>query len=189
MGSRRPMTRSAARLAVLLRAVNVGGTGRLAMAEFKAALADLGYDAPGTLGAAGSAVVATPTAPGAVEAHLEAELRARFELATEVFARTHAELSEVLAANPFHQMAKEKPSGLLVVFLKGEPDPAAVADLRGRIVGPEEVAAGPRSLFIAYGEGMGHSKLTGQVVHRAIGLSGTGRNWNTVRKLAELTAA
>ncbi|HEX3700966.1 MAG TPA: DUF1697 domain-containing protein [Phenylobacterium sp.] len=175
------------RLAVLLRAVNVGGTGKLAMADLKAALAELGYEAPQTLGAAGSAVVGAKADPGEMEAELEAELKARFQLSSEVFVRTHAELQAVLAANPFAEMAKETPSGLLVVFLKAEPTPAGVEDLRGRIVGPEEVAAGPRCLYIAYGEGMGQSKLTGQIVQRAIGLSGTGRNWNTVGKLAELT--
>jgi uncharacterized protein (DUF1697 family) len=176
------------RLAVLLRAVNVGGTGKLAMAEFKALLGEFGHEAAKTLGAAGSAVVSTRHQPAALERDLETALKARFDLATEVFARTHAELKAVLAANPFHQMAREKPAGLLVVFLKGEPAAAAIEDLRGRIVGPEEVAAGPRSLFIAYGEGMGKSKLTGQMVQRSIKLSGTGRNWNTVGKLAELTA-
>jgi uncharacterized protein (DUF1697 family) len=176
------------RLAVLLRAVNVGGTGKLAMAEFKALLAELGHQEPKTLGAAGSAVIGADGRPASIEAELEAELKSRFGLATEVFARTHAELAAVLAANPFHAMAREKPAGLLVVFLKGEPQAEAVEDLRRRIVGPEEVAAGPKSLFIAYGEGMGTSKLTGQIVQRSIKLSGTGRNWNTVGKLAELTA-
>jgi len=175
------------RLAVLLRAINVGGTGKLTMADFKALLAELGHAEPTTLGAAGSAVVGTASKPAALEADLEEALKARFDLSTEVFARSHAELKAVLAANPFHGMAKEKPAGLLVVFLKGEPEPAAIENLRSRIVGPEEVAAGPKSLFIAYGEGMGRSKLTGQIVHRAIKLSGTGRNWNTVQKLAELT--
>jgi uncharacterized protein (DUF1697 family) len=175
------------RLAVLLRAVNVGGTGKLPMADLKAALADLGYDEPKTLGAAGSAVIGTAAAPAAVETALEADLRSRFDLTTDVFVRTHAELTAILAANPFAQMAKDKPSGLIVSFTKGDPRPADVAALRGRIVGHEEVEAGPGCLYIAYGDGMGTSKLTGQIVERALGLRGTGRNWNTVGKLAELT--
>jgi uncharacterized protein (DUF1697 family) len=179
---------SAARLAVLLRAVNVGGTGKLPMADFKAALAELGYEAPKTLGAAGSAVIATSAKPAAVEAALEAELKARFGLATEAFVRTHAELTAVLKANPFPAMARDKPAGLIVSFLKGQARPADLAALREKIVGAEEVAAGPGCLYIAYGAGMGTSKLTGQVVERALGLRGTGRNWNTVGKLAELTA-
>ncbi|MDB5417843.1 MAG: uncharacterized protein JWP50_1262 [Phenylobacterium sp.] len=176
------------RLAVLLRAVNVGGTGKLPMADLKAALADLGYDDPRTLGAAGSAVIATIAKPAAVETAIEAALKSRFGLATEVLVRTHAQLTAILKAGGFPTMAKDDPSHLLVLFLKGEPTAAGVAALRGKIVGPEEVEAGPGCLYIAYGAGMGTSKLTGQIVERAIGLRGTGRNWNTVGKLAELTA-
>jgi len=177
-----------ARLAVLLRAVNVGGTGKLAMADLKAALAGLGYEDPRTLGAAGSAVVTTRNSTAGVETALEAELKRRFGLTTEVFVRTHAELAAILKANPFRQMAKDKPAGLIVSFLKDEPPAAGVEAVRARIVGPEEVAAGPRCIFIAFGEGMGRSKLTGPIMDKALGLRGTGRNWNTVGKLAELTA-
>lgn len=176
------------RLAVLLRAVNVGGTGKLPMADFKACLAKLGREAPKTLGAAGSAIVATDEDAASVEAAVEKRLQADHGLATEVFVRTHAELKAVLAANPFVKMAKEKPAGLLVLFLDSEPEAKAVEALRGRIVGPEEVAAGPRCLYVAYGEGMGRSKLTGALIERTLGLRGTGRNWNTIGKLAELTA-
>jgi uncharacterized protein (DUF1697 family) len=177
-----------ARLAVLLRAVNVGGTGKLPMADFKAALADLGYEDPKTLGAAGSALIGAPAKSAAVEAAVEAALKSRFGLTTDVFVRTHAQLSAILKANPFPAMARDKPAGLIVSFLKGQAKPADVAALRLKIVGPEEVEAGPGCLYITYGAGLGTSKLTGQIVERALGLRGTGRNWNTVGKLAELTA-
>jgi uncharacterized protein (DUF1697 family) len=177
-----------ARLAVLLRAVNVGGTGKLVMAEFKAALDDLGYKASKTLGAAGSAVIGTAAKPDAVEAAIEKDLKARFGLATEVYARDHADLVATLKANPFDKMAKDKPAALLVLFLKADPTAAHVKAVEAKIVGPEEVAPGPRCLYIAYGEGMGQSKLTPAILLRALGQAGTGRNWNTVGKLAELTA-
>jgi uncharacterized protein (DUF1697 family) len=179
------------RLAVLLRAVNVGGTGKLAMADLRAALTGLGYDAPATLGAAGSAVIGAGAAPDAVEAAVARVLKSDHGLATEVFVRTHAELGAVLEVDPFPAMARDKPAALLAVFLSGEPTTEGLAALRAKLKtlgGPEEVEAGPRCLYIAYGEGMGRSKLTGAIVQRAIGLSGTGRNWNTVKKLAELTA-
>ena len=179
---------SSQRLAVLLRAVNVGGTGKLPMADLKALLADLGYEDPKTLGAAGSAVIATTVKPAKVEAAVEAALKAQFGLTTDAFVRTHAQLAAVLKANPFAAMARDKPAGLIVSFLKGEARAADIAALRGKISGAEEVEAGPGCLYIAYGAGLGTSKLTGQVVERALALRGTGRNWNTVGKLAELTA-
>lgn len=177
------------RLAVLLRAVNVGGTGKLAMGDLKAALTEWGHAAPQTLGAAGSAVLGSAVPPDELEADLEARIRDRFGLATDVFARDHAQLAAARNANPFGRMAQDLPSGLLVLFMKGEADPAAVEALRGKIQGPEEIAPGPACLYVAYGAGMGSSKLTGSVIERAVGLRGTGRNWNTLGKLLELTRA
>jgi uncharacterized protein (DUF1697 family) len=168
--------------AVLLRAVNVGGR-QLAMADFKAALAELGYPGAATLGAAGSAVVEAQAAPS--EAELEQGLSKALG-PLEVFVRSGAQLKAVLAANPFAEMAKADPAHLLVVFLKGQPSAAGVAALQGRIVGRETVAAGPGCLYAGYPDGVGRSKLTMAVVERALGLRGTARNWNTVGKLTEL---
>jgi uncharacterized protein (DUF1697 family) len=169
----------------MLRAVNVGGR-RLTMADFKAALAAEGLKDAVTLGAAGNAVVAAKAGKG-VEAKLEAGL-SRALGALDVFVRDHAELARVLAQNPFPKMAKEDPGHLLVMFLRDTPSAAAVEALQGRIVGTEVVAAGPGCLYAGFPGGVGPSKLTLAVIERALKLRGTGRNWNTVRKLAELTA-
>lgn len=176
-----------ARLAVLLRAINVGGAGKLPMGDLKAALAELGYEHIKTVGAAGSAVIETASKPAAVEDAVKGALKSRFDLTTEVFVRTHAELTTILKKDPFPVMAQENPAALLVLFLSGEPTAAGLKALRAKIVGPEAAEVGPRCLYIAYGEGMGRSKLTGAIIDRALGLRGTGRNWNTVGKLAELT--
>lgn len=174
-------------VAALLRAVNVGGTGKLPMADLRRVLGELGYAEPRTLLASGNAVFGAKAADAALEAALEREVAARLGVTTDILVRDHAELAATMAANPFTEMAKDRPSALLVMFLKTEPAAARVAAVAGAIKGPEQVAAGPRCLFIAYGDGMGTSKLNGAVIERGLGLRGTGRNWNTVGKLTELT--
>ncbi len=52
----------------------------------------------------------------------------------------------------------------------------------------EAVAAGPRRLYPCYFDGIGTSRLTAAVVERALSDPGTARNWNTLRRMAELTA-
>jgi uncharacterized protein (DUF1697 family) len=171
--------------AVMLRAVNVGGR-RLVMADFRAALEALGFPDARTVVATGNAVI--PAAGGAgLEAKLETGLGARLGGAVEVFVRDGAELAAIMAGNPFGQMAREDPSHLVVMFLKGEPPAAAVAALRAKIAGPEVVEAGPGCLYVSYPDGIGTSKLTGAGIERALKLRGTARNWNTVAKLAALT--
>lgn len=172
-------------VAVLLRAVNLAGR-RLTMADFKAALADAGLAGARTLGASGNAVISAPSADAKLEARIEAGLKAAFGASPEVFVRDRGQLAAVVSANPFPQLAKDKPHHLLVMFLGGEPDPAAVAALRAKITGPEEIAAGPGCLFASFPEDIGHSKLTSALIERSLELRGTGRNWNTVAKLAAM---
>ena len=174
-------------VAVLLRAVNLAGR-RLAMAEFKAVLADAGLPGARTLGASGNAVVKASGPPAEVEARVEAGMKAAFGAAPEVFVRDGEQMAAVVAANPFPAMAREAPHHLRVMFLRGEPDPAAVSALQAKITGPEEVAAGPGCLDARFPDDIGHSKLTSAVIERALGLRGTGRNWNTVAKLAAMLA-
>ncbi|MDB5446506.1 MAG: hypothetical protein JWQ97_1823 [Phenylobacterium sp.] len=173
-------------VAVMLRAVNLAGR-RLAMADFKAALADLGFPGARTLGASGNAVISAPEADAALEARLEQGLGKALAAPVELVVRDGAQLQAVLETNPFPQMAKDAPNHLLVMFLKGEPAAQAVAALRAKITGPEEVEAGPACLYARFPDDLGHSKLTSAVIERALKLRGTGRNWNTVSKLAGMT--
>jgi uncharacterized protein (DUF1697 family) len=62
---------------------------------------------------------------------------------------------------------------------------AEIADLRAAIVGHERIEAIGRDLFIVYPDGVGRSKLTTALIERKLGARrGTGRNWNTVLKIA-----
>ena len=172
----------------LLRAVNVGGR-KLMMAELRQLMAELGFEGARTLLQSGNLVLDAGGLAGAeLEARLEAATRARFGLATDYLVRTPAEWTSIVAANPFGDFARADPAHLLVMLLKAEPGPEAVAALRAAIVGREELAAVGRELFITYPDRIFQSKLTGALIERRLGLRGTARNWNTVGKLAELAS-
>lgn len=174
-------------VAVFLRAVNLAGR-RLTMADFKRVLAAAGYPDAATVGASGNAVISAKGDDRTLEAAIEAGLAGELGQATEVFVRDGAALAAIVAGNPFPRMAKEDPSHLVAVLLTGEAGAADVAALRGRIQGREEVAAGPGCLYASYPDDIGHSKLTAAVIERALKVRGTARNWNTVLKMAALTA-
>lgn len=171
---------------MFLRAVNLGGK-RLLMADFKRVLAQVGYPDAQTVVATGNAVISAQSADAKLETAVEAGLESLLGGTTETFARDGGQMAAVVAGNPFQRMAQEDPSHLVVVFLKGEPAAAAIEALRAKIKGREVVAAGPDCLYATYPDGIGESKLTAAMIERALGLRGTARNWNTVRKMAELT--
>ena len=184
------MSATAGRWVVLLRAVNVGGI-VLPMAGFREALGSVGCARIESVGASGNAVAAPParTSPSALEAAVERTLERRVGLRTEAFVRTEPEWQGIVAGNPFVQEADRDPAHLVATVLKGAPAPEAWTSLRGAIVGRERVGPGDRHGYFVYPDGIGRSKLTIAVIERELGTRGTARNWNTVRRLAELATA
>jgi uncharacterized protein (DUF1697 family) len=101
------------------------------------------------------------------------------------FVRTAEELDAAIAHNPFPDEAKRDPAHLLILFLRDAPSPSAIKAMQGAIKGPELVRARGREAYLVYPEGIGRSKLTAAVLDKHVG-TGTGRNWNTILKLAAL---
>jgi uncharacterized protein (DUF1697 family) len=172
----------------VLRAVNVGGTGKIAMAELKALAADIGLGDPKTLLQSGNLVFETGTrSPAALEKLLEREVEARLGLKTDFMVRTGEELRQIIARNPFPAEAKSDPGRLHVYFLKADATASAVAALNAAIKGRETAKGKGREIFISFPDGMGQSKLTHAMIEKHLGSRVTARNWNTVSKLAEMT--
>lgn len=161
-----------------LRAVNVGGTGKLPMTELKSMCELAGFTAVRTYIASGNVVFDSSKSEAKVKAALEAALLEYAGKPVKVMVRSGAELVEVLAANPFAQAA---PNRTVAIFLDDAPPPDALHNLSGKK--DEEIALGTREIYVHYGEGMGQSKLKIRAA-----AEGTARNINTIAKLAEMAA-
>ena len=162
----------------LLRAVNVGGTGKLPMAELARMCEAAGLTAVRTYIASGNVVFQSGSTETQVKAVLEAALCAYAGKPVGVLVRTAVEMAEVLARNPF----PEGPGNRVVaIFLDQPPPPDTLKSLSGQR--DEIVRLGRREIYVAYGEGMGTSKLKIPAAK-----TGTARNMNTVATLAELAA-
>jgi len=85
----------------LLRAVNVGGTGKLPMAELRAMCESLGFTNVRTYIASGNVVFASKLSEKSVKAKLEGCLEAYAGKPVGVLVRTGAEVAAALDANPF----------------------------------------------------------------------------------------
>ena len=164
----------------LLRAVNVGGTGTLAMSKLKSISDDAGFANVETYIASGNVVFDSKAKPTAVKAALEARLAAALKKPVGVVVRTAAEIAGVLAANPFAK-AKADPKYTYVFFLDAAPPSDALDTVKGQT--DERLARGKREIFVHYPSGMGRSKLRIPAAS-----AGTSRNMNTVAKLAEMAA-
>ena len=170
----------------LLKGVNVGGR-KVLMAELRAMMADLGFADVQTLLQSGNLVFTGGTRNGAaLEAFLEEATAERFGIRTDYFVRTSEEWRATIAANPYAEEAERDAAHLLVMALKRPPEASAVEDLRAAITGSEYFQVVGREAFIVFPDGIGESRLITTVIDRKLGVRGTGRNWNTVLKLAAL---
>jgi uncharacterized protein (DUF1697 family) len=174
----------------LLRAINVGGRNLVSMAALRAMLTDIGFTDVQTLLQSGNVVF---TDGGKSEAEfeslLEIETEKQLGLTIHYMVRSAEQWLRVVESNPFPTEAERDPGHLLVMFLKHEPKPDDIEALRSAIKGPEVVEAIGKQLYVVYPDGMGPSKFTGAIIERKLGCPGTGRNWNTVLKLAALAKA
>ena len=162
----------------LLRAVNVGGTGKLPMSDLKALCEELGFGAVRTYIASGNVVLTSRKSEATIKTALEQRLLAYAAKPVGVLVRSAAEIAQVLADNPFPKAA---PNRTMALFLDRPPPADTLNGIRGR--GDEQIELGRREIYIHYGEGMAKSKL---VIPAA--KTGTARNMNTVATLARMAA-
>src|SRR5262249_16097776 len=121
-----------------------------------------------------------------IESMLEAKTAKRFGVTVNYIVRSAQELEKAIASNPFPAEAKRDPAHLLVLFLKEAPPVKNVSAFEAAIQGRERIQAKGRELYAVYPDGVGCSKLTNAMIEKKLGTRGTGRNWNTVLKLASL---
>jgi uncharacterized protein (DUF1697 family) len=163
----------------LLRAVNVGGTGKLPMTELKAMCEAAGFVSVRTYIASGNVLFQSAKSEAQVKKALESALAAYAGKPVGVMVRTAAEMAVVLARNPFAQMPGNR---VVAYFLDGAPVKDALQTVTNQT--SEQLQLGVREIYGYYPDGMGDSKLKIPAAKH-----GTARNMNTVAKLSEMAGS
>lgn len=160
----------------LLRAVNVGGTGKIPMADLRALADRLGLANAHTYIASGNLIFSSDESEDALRTLIAAAIEREWGTPVGVLIRSAAALAALAARNPWPDRPGNR---VMALFTDAPPSLEGV-----RHQASEVLALGSREIFIAYPDGAGTSKL---VVPAA--KTGTARNMNTVAKLAQLAAA
>jgi len=177
------------RCVALLRAVNLGPHNKVSMAALRDIAGGLRLTNAQTVVQSGNLVFEDPKdrATAELERLLEAAVAKHCGVSTEIYVRDATEWQAIVAANPFPAEAKKDPGHLVVGCGRDRIPADRVQALQRAIVGREKVRAVGRELFVYYPDGIGRSKLTAALMTRHLGANGgTGRNWNTVQKIAVL---
>ena len=172
---------------VLLRAINVGGGGKLPMAELRELVTGMGATDVATYIASGNLICTPPGDPSNPEEFdraLEQAIEKRFGFFRDVISRSHDEVVAALTAHPYEVT---DPRFSYVTFLAAEPTAEAIEKARTFATGDDKWTIIGQDMHIRYANGAGAPQMKDASIGRALGVPGTARNLNTVRKLIDLT--
>lgn len=173
--------------AALLRGINVGGHNKVPMAGLRAVATDCGFGDVATYIQSGNVVFTARPGAKKVAAALHDAILAEIGVDTRVVVRTGAQMHSIVERNPF--LARGVDAKLLhVAFMYEESTPTLDA-VDPQVYAPDEIAVDGSEAYVCVPNGLGRSKLANETILRKLGILGTTRNWRTVTKLAEMTAA
>ncbi|MBC3808175.1 DUF1697 domain-containing protein [Undibacterium seohonense] len=162
-----------------LRAVNVGGTGKLPMKDLVTMCEAIGFQQVKTYIASGNVIFSSMLSAKACQDLLEKALADYAGKTVGVFIRTPEQIQNLLAQNPF---ADKEGNRSICLFLD-EPVTSALIDAV-KNKRDEVLVCGEGAIYVYYGAGMADSKLLIPAAK-----NGTARNINTVSKLCQLGLA
>jgi len=171
----------------LLRGINVGGGNIIPMADLRGCFEGMGFTGVRTHIQSGNVVFRTKSRDvGQVTRKIEEAIEKEFGFRVDVIVRTAEELRDVVARNPFASREGIEPNKLLVTFLAGDPGPEARDRIERIQADREELLLLGRELYAYFPNGIGKSKLAAGPIDRALKVTGTARNWNTVTRLLQI---
>ena len=170
----------------LLRAINVGGTKKLLMAELRAMFEAAGCADVRTYIQSGNVVFrAEQVLAAQIPSLIQAEIEASKGFTVPVVTRTAAELDAVFRGNPF-LAAGADPARLHVGFLAEAPSTARIAELDPDRSQPDAFEVRGREVYLHFPNGTARSKFTVDYFDRVLATTITIRNWRTVGKLLDM---
>ena len=177
------------RYIAFLRAINVGGQNLIKMQELARIFESAGFKNVRTFIQSGNVIFDSRSVNAdAVKRKIERALERALGYPVSVMLRTLAEIQGTVKRNPFKKTAPGADVMMFVVFLAGEPKgkpnlPVVIARENLEIFEVKDRAA-----FI-----VARRKKNGWFgypnIERELGVSGTARNWTTVRKIVDFATA
>jgi uncharacterized protein (DUF1697 family) len=177
---------STTRYVALLRGINVGRAHQVDMPRLRELLTERGHDGVRTHLRSGNVVLDSSLGEQELAADLAGAIEAEFGFAVPVVVRTGEEIAAVVAGDPFRTVATD-PARYLVTFFP-EPPARDRVDALPPPAGGGDYLVASRELYLWLPEGIANTPLAAWKWDKLLGVAGTGRNWNTVTKLAELSS-
>lgn len=169
------------RYIALLRGVNVGRAKRIAMADLRKLIENLGYTEVRSLLNSGNVVFNAAVGTAQAAKAIEEAMVLRLGVAARVFVLAHHELADIVDDNPLLHLADDH-ARLFAFLLVGSTEREIAACLGAQPWQPEALAIGRRAAYVWCPTGMLDSAAAA-ALGKGLGDGTTSRNWNTITKL------
>ena len=171
----------------LLRGINLGGRNKVAMADLRALVSELGHADVSTYIQSGNVVFkAGKTAPSTLSAKIEKRILNDFGFSASVVSRTADEMALTIENNPFLKQRGIDAERLHVMFLSEAPAPSALKKLAEVTAPPDQFRSADREIYFYLPNGVSQSVLFKSPVDRILAVVTTTRNWRTVSTLHQM---
>ncbi|MEC0371434.1 DUF1697 domain-containing protein [Paenibacillus chibensis] len=167
--------------AVLLRGINVGGHNKIKMAELRKVLEEAGCEQVQTYIQSGNIVLKSKLDPFMLREQLEEIIQTAFGLSVPVVVRSSEAFDAIMQQSPFEESALREGESIHVSMLAGTPSEEGLARLAAAERGNDEYRIIGSDVHLLFRQSIRDSKLAVNLAK--LGVQGTVRNWNTMKKL------
>lgn len=169
----------------LLRGINVGGKNKIKMSELKKELEAIGLSRVQTYIASGNVLFQAEEAEEPLRRRLEAMIKEKFGISLTVMLRTVEEWEAIVRNCPYREEDLPESGSLQLSLMTVPPTEEQIGRLRNGISELDRLHVNGRDIYFRLGQSMLDSKLMDNL--SKLKDTVTTRNWNTVKKLADLT--
>lgn len=173
----------------LLRGINVGGK-VLPMSGLRKICEEIGFKNVRTYIQSGNVLFETADKPtSSLSKLLEAQISTEFGMSISVLTLKASELAAIFKGNPFIRENGIDQARLHITLLFAKPTKEGLAKLAAIPAAKDRNYVKGTTIYLYCPDGYGRSKLANPQLERALGVTCTTRNWNTMNRLYEMAHA
>ena len=170
---------------ILLRGVTPSGKNKVPMAQLRKVLAMAGFSNVRTYIQTGNVLVDTEFSAIETENRIHHLIKEHLGPNLAVVVRTGIELQKMLANNPFQEGYDI--SRVFFVLFARIPEAETIEELLTQDFGDEKLALAGDAAYLYIPGAYGRGKLSNNFLEKKLNVSATMRNFNTLRKLVEIS--
>ena len=168
----------------ILRGINVSGQKKIQMTDLKSLFEELDFKNVRTYIQSGNVIFESNDRDPAQR--IEQKIQEKYTFHVPVIIRTADEMKVVLNNNPFLREKNIDESKLHVTFLGEFPSEEQIQKTETLNYEPDRFNIAGKEIYLYCPNGYGRTKLNNNFFENKLKVTATTRNWNTVKKLAEM---